>query len=609
VEVEARLGAADALRRAQISVRAESATEGLTAVTFPVIEGLGPITQEAREDTVLETWAIGNVKPSPLVSGKPSVTDYPNGMQFSALLGDGRGFYVAEEDGDANRKQMTWVPDAASHTLGFSISHPVLNWGAEAPVRSYRSVGDFVCGPFAGDWYDATRLYRKWALTAPWSRKGPIRQRKDYPQWLAEAPYWTISSLGDEHGIQQELDKQAFFGIPTMISHAYNYYLPLTMDDRFPEAWPPRLGSEGFRQAVKTLQSRGIRVVPYILGWTWDEDTDSFRMKDARNRGAMWGPRGELTTMTEYGGGQKFTAMCPASRLWRDEMLAWTRELAGRYGVDGVYFDFLTIHTGDCFKRAHGHPIAGGNYWTQAVHGLYEECRALGKRLNPDFMMTGEDVAEYCLDVQDTFLCMGKGGTSAPLFMAVYHGYTNVFGALRENNLSVIELGRPWLLGYQNGWHNWEGTPMMGKPPYEQFATLGEYYKRLLKCRWEFANPYLGWGEMLRPPRVSGDLPPIKERDSYNEFTVPAVEGSAWKAPDGSVGLFFLNYDPKAAHEFTWTANLGEVPGFGPGRKVRISRWTPEGLRTLTQVAGGVITQSMEAQPLDIIALKLEVAP
>ena len=50
-------------------------------------------------------------------------------------------------------------------------------------------------------------------------------------------------------------------------------------------------------------------------------------MKDAKNQGAMWGPNGELTTHTSYGGGERFTAMCPASKLWRDEMLSWTREL------------------------------------------------------------------------------------------------------------------------------------------------------------------------------------------------------------------------------------------------------------------------------------------
>jgi len=605
VELSAHLAAGDALLRCRLSADTESDTAGLVTVTFPLIAGVAPLTEGARGDSILETWGLGWQKPSPLVTGKVSSTNYPRGMQFTALLGDARGIYFAEEDGDANRKEITWTPDANTQTLTFSISHPVLNWGAEKPVREYESPGDVVCGPFQGDWYDAARIYRKWALTAPWCAKGPIYEREDYPQWLAKAPYWTIGYPGSEEGVQRELEKHAFYEIPTMVSHTYDYYFPAHQDDRYPEHWPPKLGSEGFKNAVRQLQAKGIRIVPYVNGWVWDEDTESFRTKDAKNKGALWGPDGGLYTMTSYGGGQRLTGMCPASKLWRDEMLFMVQELVGRYGVDGVYFDFLSIHTSDCYNKDHGHAICGGNFWTKAVHELYEECRALAKELNPEAMITGEDIAEYCIDVHDTFLCMGKTGTNAPLFPAVYHGYANVFGG-EQNKMSFVVLGRWWLLGAQNGWRGPEHG-MTGRPPYEHWAPAGQYYKRLLKCRWEFATPYLGYGEMLRPPRIEGELPTITEQAGYGPFTVKTIEGSAWKAPDGSVGVFFLNYDDKNAHTFTWTTDLAEVAGLDASNKLRISRWKPEGgLETLRETAGGVLTKTVQAQPLDIIALKVE---
>lgn len=608
VRVRATLAPGESLVRMRLKAGGAASGPGILNVRFPVVNGILPISAGGARDMILDTYKLGGLKPSPLASGQSSQIHYPAGMQFGALFADGAGLYIAEEDPDANEKTLAWNADSQAGALSFDIAHPVLGWGGPNPAKNYASPGDVVIGPFAGDWYDAARLYRTWALTAPWCAQGPIHQRQDYPRWLAEAPYWTISALSSEHGIQEEIDKHDFYGVPTMISHAYGYYFPQTMDDRFPEWGPPRLGVAGFTQAVKQLQAKGIRVVPYINGWVWDKDSESYRQKDARNRAAQWrSADGGLSVMDSYGGGNSFVAMCPASRLWRDEMKSWTTDLVGRHGVDGVYFDFLTIHTGDCHNPAHGHPIGGGNYWTRAVHGLYEECRAAGRKLNPEFMMTGEDPAEYCIDVHDTFLSMGQGGTAAPLFLAVYHGYANVFGCLKESNLKAIELGRPWLLGYQNGWHNWEGAPMYGKPPYEAFAFLGQYYKRLLECRWKFANPYLGWGEMLRPPQVAGDLPAIDERDTYGPFTVAAVEGSAWKAPDGSVGLFFLNYDEKKTHTFTWTADLAEA-GIAASEKVRVSRWTPDGgLEPLAELAGGVASHTMEARPLDIIALKLEV--
>jgi len=282
------------------------------------------------------------------------------------------------------------------------------------------------------------------------------------------------------------------------------------------------------------------------------------------------------------------------------------QELVGRYRVDGVYFDFLTVHTSDCYNKDHGHAICGGDYWTKAVHGLYQECRALAKELNPEAMITGENVAEYCIDVHDTFLGGGKEGTTAPLFMAVYHGWAYVFGG-EGNKWKPIYLGRTWLWGMQNGWRGPEKA-MMGKPPHENMASAGQFYKRLLRCRWEFGTPYLGYGEMLRLPKIEGDLPAITVPGTYVPIETKMIEGSAWRAPDGTVGVFFLNYDEKNAHTFTWTTDLAEVAEMDASTKVRVSRWTPgEGIVALKEVAAGVISETMEAKPLDIIALKLEV--
>ena len=409
VEVTSRLVSGEAFLRSRINAATDGAY-GLTAVTFPLVAGIAPLSPGGTDDEVLDTQAMGKAVTSPLASGKTVSIEYPDGMQFTALLGDGRGLYFAEEDGQANRKTIAWTPDAATGALTFSIAHPVLNWGAKTLVKDYQCPGDFVWGPFQGDWYDVARLYRQWALTAPWCAKGPLQARDDYPKWLLNAPYWTIASLGDEDGIEREIEKQAFYNIPTMIAHTYGYFFMPHMDDRYPEHWPPKLGSEGFKQAVKTLQEKGIRIVPYVNGWVWDADTVSFRLEEGADKAALWGGNGQLSKMMGYGGGQTFVGMCPASKLWREKMLSMVRELVGRYGVDGVYFDFLTIHTNDCFNPAHGHAMGGGDYWTKGVHGLYEECRALAKELNPDAMITGEDIAEYCIDVQGHVPDLGKSG-------------------------------------------------------------------------------------------------------------------------------------------------------------------------------------------------------
>ena len=88
----------------------------------------------------------------------------------------------------------------------------------------------------------------------------------------------------------------------------------------------------------------------------------------------------------------------------------------------------------------------------------------------------------------------------------------------------------------------------------------------------------------------------------------PAVEGSAWRAPDGTIGLFFLNYDQKA-HKFTWTQDLREIVGIGPDEKLKVSQWTPKGELLVGEWEGGVLTKTMSIDPWGLIALKLEVTP
>jgi hypothetical protein len=604
VDVVLRLGAGEALLRGRIEATIdEDKPSGFVSVAFPVVKGIKPLSPGSQRDTILDTGRFGRERPSPLLSSKVHNIECPPGMQFTALTGDGLGFYFGEEDGLASRKQLSWA--AAGDLLNFSIVHAVLGWGGDRPVRTYRSPGHVVLGPFRGDWYDAARIYRKWAITAPWCAKGRIHERADYPKWLIKAPYWSIGYLQHEKDIEDELNKQAFYEIPTMVAHIYNYFFTRHLDDRYPEYFPPKLGSAGFTAAIERLQSNGVRVVPYVNGSMWDMDTDSYRMEDAERRGAIWmSADGNLNTTTSYGGGSSLATMCPGSAIWREKLSAITSELVGRYGADGVYFDFLTDHNGDCYNPEHGHPICGGNFWAKAVHDLYAGARATAKEHNPEAMITGEGIGEFCIDVHDTFLSLGESGSSAPLFLAVYHGYTNVYGGI-YNKVDPIMLGRWWLMGCQNGWHGTElgmagvtGFNLSANSPPERraaFLSSGKFYKSLLQCRWRFATPYLGYGEMLKPPTVEGDIPTVSRKDMHGPFTVSLVEGSAWQAPDGTIGVFFLNYDKENAYDFTWTIDRAETP-------MRMSRWSEAGGLTLLKD-----TAQLRIEPLGLIALKLEV--
>ena len=356
--------------------------------------------------------------------------------------------------------------------------------------------------------------------------------------------------------------------------------------------------------------------VPYVNGFIWDLDTESWRTEDA-DRGAVRNQNDGLQVWSW--GGNRFAAMCPDSKLWRDKLTEVSTELVGRYGMDGIYFDFLTGLICDCYNPDHGHAIGGGNYFSKSVHDLYGQVRREIKKLNPDAMVTGEHVGEFVIDVLDTQLPFRSYHNQVPSFEAVYHGYTLLYGGWRGPRMkNSMKSGVPmpyctglfWLNGNQSGWGNHHGSlaqALKGDPRHQQWIQDAKYYFKLLHCHHRFGRPYLAYGEMLRPPHIEGDLPFV--HIPYGDPPAPMVEGRAWKAPDGTVGIFFLNYDTKQAHDFTWTVDLQEAPGWDGDTQLTLSKWTLEdGLVRVAAVTGGQFGRRETIEPWGLIALKLEAA-
>ena len=615
VRVEARLTADESLLRLRLTASAETADEGILNITFPVVTGILPITAGAAGDVVLNTAGtlVGDLVPSPLVSGAQVRSGYPAGMQFTALQGDNTGLYFADEDPQANRKSISLSAESDAGSLVLTITRPVLGWGGKKPVKTYASSGDAVIGPFRGDWYDATQLYRKWALTAPWTAKGPIHARNngsDIPKWLSDAIYFTVPNLRTSERVDLEIYRQSVLG-PGGVAHVYNYYLSPTHDDLYPDLFPNRFGSEGFRKLIQGFHERGMRLFPYVNGFVWDEDSESYRTLHGE-KGQVMRSDGSLNRGNSYGGGTWLAGMCPASKIWQDKLIDTCRQ-GVELGLDGWYFDFLTLQRRDCYNPEHGHPICGGNYWTKSVRELFGRIRRELKAINPDVMMTTEHCAEWVIDMLDTQYVNGASGTKAPLYQAVYHDYSLLYGGLENVNGPEV-VGRWWLLGNQNGWHNMEGAYTMPESQgssAELWRKEADYYRRQLRCHREFALPYLAYGRMLRMPRIATDLPETGSSQEDKHFkvpyTVPVVEGTAWQAPDGTVGIFFLNYGEEP-QEFTWTMDLAEAVGWGAKDKLSLSQWMEDGSpQESEEINGGKLLRSVKLEGRGILAMKLEV--
>ena len=175
-------------------------------------------------------------------------------------------------------------------------------------------------GPFQGDWYDAGRIYRAWAVTAPWCAKGPLHERDDYPEWFLNTDYWSLGHLGDYEGQRREFVKRDLFNFPITITHDYGYYGQPYQHDLDPEYFPPRPGSANYKRVIGELRARGARVVPYVMGWMWNAASEGYQLGGAETNGAMLGADRTSALYSELSPGEENIAMCPASTIWRDKL-------------------------------------------------------------------------------------------------------------------------------------------------------------------------------------------------------------------------------------------------------------------------------------------------
>ena len=577
---------------------------GLLKVTFPDLAGLKPISQGGESDWVLRTSTFGHRRKSPLQTGKEVTSSVPTSMQFTAVTDGVRGFYCAEEDSTAARKDFVVSPGIDGSTMDLTVVHPVLNWAAKELQRSYRLPGTSVMGPYCGGWYEACRLYQKWALTAPWCQGGPLTVRKDIPQWVKDIPSWRDQSLGVPYFFEHQ---EILAGLP-YAAHLYGWMASpgFTSEGPYGE-YKPAGGDEWFRRELNKAHESGIRVVPYTNGILWWTGLESFKTRGflgavKKKDGSYW---------TGGYAGTKFGVMCPGSKIWRDQVTSFCSKLVEE-GVDGIYLDQLTTSGvgmwAMCYDRTHGHPLCGGNWWSQAAGEYVDLVRAACRRKDPQVIFTSEGICESLLGSFDIFLETTWSLDSLPLFPAVYGGYSMAFGirVSREDQTELpycFLLSRWFMWGQKGGWN---GIPFGSADSDPQIDIAAKHLQSLLLCYDRFARPYLTYGQMMQPPILEGDIPKLLSRTGKT-LNVPSVEAMAWRSLDGRrAGIFIANYSEEP-RTVTWRADLAEELGWRASQKFEIRRWDHEALKAVTigNAQGGTLRRTDELGPYELLVLEL----
>ncbi len=523
--------AGDPMLRARLDVDNQLEDAGLWDVEFPVI---GPVGERGHIDLAVPRGNWG-ILTKDFVGSRGG--HYPAGywpMQYlSATIGD-TTLYLARPHPKAATlnfniqaggefKFQIPPPDMGVPGRGFSMQHPV------------------VIGPLAGDWFDAARRYRDWALTAPWMARGPLHQRDDMPKRLRDGLTWLLMSGPPEEVEPKIVAAADFLGVPIGV-HWYNWH-KIPFDDDYPHYFPTK---DGFPAAVKRLQDRGITIMPYINGRLWDTDTDDF---DAVAKPAATKGPDDKPIIEVYGSKEKLAVMCPTTDVWQNKVCEIIDGLVNKVGVDAVYLDQIAAARPRlCMDASHGHPVGGGQWWVPAYWKMMDRIQAIGQAKGSQVFFTTENNAEPYSQNIDAFLVWNpRRPEMIPINAVVYGGmrvhFANRVHPTDDANAFAMKVGRDFLWGTQLGWM----APFYMEPAHRE---KGVYFRRLAKARL-MAGKFLGYGQMLRPPEVHCPAQVTARWFGNSRFertvTWPAVMGACWKAPDGHIGLIFTNFSDQPA--------------------------------------------------------------
>jgi hypothetical protein len=466
-------------------------------------------------------------------------------MQMLALQRFNDLFYFAAHDPVPHLKTFYFEPnqkDSIIHLHPYADTQ--IQYGSD--YHSFKWVT--VCTQ--GDWYTAAQIYRKFALTASWTQRGPLEKGQKTPLWYQNVPMVTLRLLrGPGEDVNDLIEEKEFIGLP-LVSHYYMWHKN-AFDADNPFFFPT---VPNFRQDIQNLKEHELYVMPYVNPYSADTFLSEWE-HGLKNSAMQMTEKGDLSLIT-WSQGHTFAGMCPAAPMWK----RITNLLAMRMfemGIKALYFDEVPVSSPrPCYNETHDHIPGGGDYYFKAYQEYFKAIRDEASDFCKDLIMTGEGCGEPYMLYLDSFL-IGNGNDqqAVPLFEAVYHDYMMGFGRytftaeLTDKKFAgaiISKYAQQFVWGSQFGWSRPPLAAILKKD-----RTTADFLKHLCHV-WVNNADYLVRGKMLRPLDLSDQLKPIKRRwamawndDNGTETELMPVLNSIWQIDDGSIEIVLVNITDK----------------------------------------------------------------
>ena len=488
---------------------------------------------------------------------------YPSssmGLQMGAYYNGASGVYYAHEDPTASAKRISAQGRRGGIEVLFSQG-VALGHGASGG-NSYRQPGVGVIEIFAGDWFDAGQIYKRFlAAKAPWWVSE--LPRKETPQWFRENCLCTELVIYNRTGRTEDyrrreiLRMREFFEMP-ILAHT-RYYVNHDKTG----FWPHFTPDPDRMRYLNELRSHGVRVVGYTDDRLWCTKDGPGRKSDwmyskvgrklriVREDGSVpqevYGACGTVKDDSRF----VCEVMCPSAQGWQEWLTKECEKIARDAGLDGIYHDqVMACAPIACFDSAHGHMKNDPAAWVDGGYVPYlKNMRDRVAAINPETVHLSEDGVEvYCKGQLDACLNWRWCYEMVPLFTSLYAGRYQFYGRTMGDTVR-----KP---AERGGFFAKIAEELVWGEQLGMFLKLGQedkvndmeamlFVKRMAHLR-KALLPYFNESEFLRPPRFRKSIPRVEyvwnRAYGTGKVSTDHVRASAWKRQrDGALMAVFVN--------------------------------------------------------------------
>jgi len=536
-------------------------------IIFPNIRGILSYGTDSTDDYIIVPDDFGSMLLNPLYtltlnnSKSPcfSSGNYPSFggvLQLSVFGDEDGGLYIATHDPTGAVKSFALCKDVQNGALELIIRHlqPLIERSLiELPY-------EVVIASFKGTWHLAADMYRSWAETQWWTKRGPISYREDIPDWIKRG--FTYVNIGSYvTGVNYSIEAGTVFSeVPIKVEtlkgiinapyviewggwEKHGYWVS-------PESFPPAEGWDKFKEVINQLHKMGVKVLVSLSAGPINIDSPNVdpRWKDCEILKKDGSP---VRFYDRYG---TIGYASPTCSLFEEWLINATLTLA-KAGVDGVRLDAMFFDPFD-FREGSGHPPGYGSWWAEARINTYEKIYKLTKKINPHFILGNEHLPElfipynvfYISDVGDIgfnpkLVNFGDNLRITGLFEYVYGDYVIAFPR-NDGTLKISEgpkLEKYTFFKYSLNLVNDVIVPSLADT------------KGIVHVSASYMRDFILMGRRLPPPHLNASLTTVPIHIfvggigslGFKNYSINSIIGGAWILNGERIGFVFINIDSK----------------------------------------------------------------